>query len=138
MGASSFSVAANSSPRLRARSSASTGLWQHTSRSPGNSGELISTRSCSSNSDNCSAPLSTRALICGARNALIQSSCAGRNSSLMRALVSMPRSPTRHTLLSPNRFLILVIWAARVFGSAVLPSNTSIAIGIPAGEHSSP
>jgi hypothetical protein len=86
----------------------------------------------------CSAPCSTNALICGARSALIQSSCAGRNSSRMRALVSMPRSPTKHTRASPNRVLSLVIWVARVLGSAVLPSNTSIAIGIPAGEHSSP
>src|SRR6476646_9011029 len=65
MGASSFSVAANNSPRLRARSAASTGLWQHTSRSPGKSGESISTRSWVSNSDSCSAPSSTRALILG-------------------------------------------------------------------------
>src|SRR6185503_12302441 len=60
---------------------------------------------------------------------------AGRTSSRMRALVSMPRSPTKHTRASPNRVLSLAIWAARVFGSAVLPSNTSMAIGIPAGEH---
>ena len=74
----------------------------------------------------------------GARNALIHSNCAGRISSRIRALVSMPRSPTRHTRASPNRVLSLVIWAARVFGSAVLPSNTSIATGTPAVEHSSP
>jgi hypothetical protein len=30
------------------------------------------------------------------------------------------------------------IWAARVFGSAVLPWNTSMAMGTPFGEHSSP
>src|SRR6185503_17460265 len=77
MGVSSFSVAANRSWRLRARLSARAGLWQHTSRSPGNSGELISNRSWVSNSDSCSAPSSTNALICGARNALIQSSCPG-------------------------------------------------------------
>ena len=76
-------LAATSSPRLRARSSARAGLWQHTSRSPGNSGEPISTRSCWSNSDSCNAPSSTNALICGARSALSQSSAAGRSSSVM-------------------------------------------------------
>jgi hypothetical protein len=95
-------------------------------------------RSCSSNNDSCNAPVATRALICGARTALIQSSCAGRSSSVMRALVSMPRSPTKHTRASPNRSLSVAIWAARVLGSAVLPSNTSIAIGTPAGEHHNP
>ena len=35
MGASSFSVAASSSPRVRARSAARAGLRQATSRSPG-------------------------------------------------------------------------------------------------------
>ena len=51
MGASSFSVAASRSSRVRARSAASTGLRQATSRSPGKSGEVISARSCSSNRD---------------------------------------------------------------------------------------
>ncbi len=46
IGASSFSVAASRSSRLRARSAASTGLRQATSRSPGKSGEVISARSC--------------------------------------------------------------------------------------------
>jgi len=41
MGASSFSVAASRSSRLRARSAARTGLRQATSRSPGMSGEVI-------------------------------------------------------------------------------------------------
>ena len=45
--------------------------------------------------------VSTRALICGARSAVIQSRRLGANSSVMRALVSMPRSPTRHTRYSP-------------------------------------
>ena len=81
---------------------------------------------------------STRALICGVRNAVIQSSWAGRSSLWMRALVSMPRSPTRDTRVNPNRVLSLVIWAVRVLGSAVLPSNTSMATGTPAVVHSSP
>ncbi len=42
IGARSFSVAASKSSRLRARSSASTGLRQATSRSPGKPGEVIS------------------------------------------------------------------------------------------------
>ena len=41
---------------------------------------------------------------------LIQSRAAGRNSVSIRALV-MPRSPTRHTRVSRNRVLSLVIWA---------------------------
>src|SRR5713226_9640783 len=40
-GASSFSVAASSSSRVRARSAASRGLRQAISRSPGKSGEVI-------------------------------------------------------------------------------------------------
>ena len=72
---------------------------------------------------------STRALIWGARNAVIQSSSAGRSSSVMRALVSMPRSPTKQMRASPNRPLSFWIWAVRVLGSAVLPSKTSMAMG---------
>jgi hypothetical protein len=50
----------------------------------------------------------------------------------------MPRSPTSTTFAIPNRSLTLVTWAATVFGSPVLPANTSIATGMPSGEVSSP
>ena len=72
MGASSFSVAASRSSRLRARSAASTGLRQATSRSPGKSGLVISARSCWSNRDSCSGPSSAISfLMAGARSAVI-------------------------------------------------------------------
>src|SRR6266446_3123523 len=58
-------------------------------RSPGNSGAVISARSRSSNSESWKAPLSTSARICGARSAVIQSSPAGASSARMRALVIM-------------------------------------------------
>ena len=71
-GASSFSVAASRSSRVRARSAASTGLRQATSRSPGKSSEVISARSCSSNRDSCSGPSSAISLrMAGARSAVI-------------------------------------------------------------------
>jgi hypothetical protein len=50
------SVACRSSSRLRARSLASAELRQATSRSPGNSGEVISARSRSSNRESCKWP----------------------------------------------------------------------------------
>ena len=65
MGASSFSVAASRSSRVRARSAASTGLRQATSRSPGKSGEVISARSCWSNRDSWSGPSSAISLLDG-------------------------------------------------------------------------
>ena len=72
MGASSFSVAASSSSRVRARSAARTGLRQAISRSPGKSSEVISARSCSSNRDSWSGPSSAISLrMAGARSAVI-------------------------------------------------------------------
>ena len=50
----------------------------------------------------------------------------------------MPRSPTSTTFVIPDRSLTLATWAATVFGSPVLPANTSMATGMPAGEVSSP
>ena len=86
-----------------------------------------------SNSESCKAPPSTSALIAGARSAVIQSSPAALMSSVMRAWVIMPRSPTSTTWSSAKRCLSFSIWAASVIGSAVLPSNTSIATGQPSG-----
>src|SRR6266700_2870291 len=89
MRASSRSVAASKSSRLRARSIARSRLRQTISRSPGNrSGALISARSRSSNSDSCSGPFSAaKAWIAGARKQVIQSTPAGFRSSRMRAEV---------------------------------------------------
>ena len=99
---------------------------------------MIVAMSRSSNSDRCSAPASTSALIDGARSAVIQSSPAGLTSSLMRAWVIIPRSPTRTTWDTLKRRLSLLIWLARGAGSAVSPSNTSIATGQPSAAQSRP
>jgi hypothetical protein len=70
-GARRFSVACRRSSRLRARSSARAGLRQAISLSPGRSGEVISARSCSSNSDSWSGPSSAMSLrMAGARSAV--------------------------------------------------------------------
>ena len=111
---------------------------QATSRSPGNSGEVISARSVWSNRVSCRSPSRTSALTCGARSAVIQSRCAGRTSSRSRAAVSMPRSPASTTRVMPNRSLTRVTWAATVFGSPVLPAKTSMATGTPSLLVSSP
>ena len=111
---------------------------QATSRSPGKSGEVISARSWTSNSESCRSPSRTSFLTCGARRAVIQSRPSGRTSSRSRAAVSMPRSPTSTTFVIPNRSLTLVTWLATVVGSPVLPANTSIATGMPSAEVSSP
>ncbi len=79
-----------------------------------------------------------RALIDGPRSAVIQSSSAGLTSSLIRALVSMPRSPTRATWARPNRCLSFLTWLARVAGSPVAPLNTCTATGIPSALVSTP
>jgi hypothetical protein len=82
------SVACRSSSHFLARSLASAGLRQATSRSPGKSGELISARSRSSNRESCNGPVSAASTaICGALRQLIQSSPAGANSSVIRAEV---------------------------------------------------
>ena len=62
----------------------------------------------------------------------------GPTSSRSRAAVSMPRSPTSTTRVSPNRSLTLLTWVATVVGSPVLPSNTSMATGTPSLLVSSP
>src|SRR6516164_11197363 len=91
-----------------------------------------------SNSDSCNSPASTSARMAGARSAVIQSRPAGAMSSSMRICVIMPRSPTSTTCLRAKRALILSICAARVAGSPVSPSNTSIATGQPSGAHIRP
>src|SRR5215467_12351145 len=136
--ANAASVACSRSSRLRARSSANSGFLQTTRRSPGNSGAVISARSRSSNSDSWKAPVSSRARICGALSAVIQSSPAGFSSLRMRALVIMPRSPTSTTRDRLKRPLSLSICPANVIGSAVLPSKTSTATGQPLAAHNRP
>src|SRR6266568_4310167 len=59
-------------------------------------------------------------------------------SSRSLAAVSIPRSPTRTTVVRPNRSLSLPTCAATVLGSPVLPLNTSIATGMPSLLVSSP
>ncbi len=66
-------MATSSSSRLSARSLASCGLRHATSRSPGYSGEAISTRLRSSNSPSCSCPCSTSVRIDAFFSAVIQS-----------------------------------------------------------------
>ena len=74
----------------------------------------------------------------GARSAVIQSSPAGPTSSRSLAAVSMPRSPTSTAFVRANRSLTVATWLATVFGSPVLPSNTSMATGTPSLLVSSP
>ncbi len=56
---------------------------------------------------NCSVPVCASCWIAGPRRAVIQSSPAGRNACSIRALVSMPRSPTSTTWRSRKRLLQL-------------------------------
>ena len=56
----------------------------------------------------------------------------------MRALVSMPRSPTNTNRCRPKRSRSLSTCAATVLGSAVLPGNTSTATGQPSALVSKP
>ena len=106
--------------------------------SPGKSGDVMAAISRSSNSDIWNAPPSRRPRIAGARSAVIQSSPAGLMSSVMRASVIMPLSPTRTTWPSPKRCFSLATWAPRVDGSPVEPSKTSMATGQPSGAQSRP
>ena len=78
------------------------------------------------------------AAMAGPRRAVIQSSSAGLRSSRMRALVSIPRSPTIATWARANRSFSLATWELTVVGSPVLPLNTSTATGMPSLEVSSP
>jgi hypothetical protein len=134
----SRSVAASRSSRLRVRSAARSGLRQTTRRSPGKSAAVMLAISRWSNSESCNVALSSSALIVGARSAVIPSRPADLMSSVMRAWVIMPRSLTRTTWSRWKRYLSLVTCAARVIGSAVLPSNTSMATGQPSGAQSRP
>ena len=74
----------------------------------------------------------------GARSAVIQSRPAGSSSSLMRALVIIPLSPTSTTWDRPKRCFTFPICADNVAGSAVLPAKVSMATGIPSAVVSSP
>ena len=69
---------------------------------------------------------------------MIQSRPEDLRSSRILAAVIMPRSPTSTTRLIPKRDFSLSIWDFSVIGSAVLPSNTSIAIGKPSRVQSKP
>src|SRR5271166_5150797 len=104
----------------------------------GKSGAVMLAMSRWSNSESCNAPPCSSALIAGARNDVIQSRPAGLMSSVMRAWVIMPRSPTSTTWSRRKRCLSLSICVASVIGSAVFPSNTSMATGQPSGAQSRP
>lgn len=85
-----------------------------------------------SNSEGWNGPRSAASCaICGARKELTQSMPWGLSTCSMRAEVSMPRSPTQAICSMPKRSFSLATWAATVAGSAVLPLNTSTAIGQP-------
>ena len=98
---SSASVAASSSARLRARSAATAGLRHTTSRSPGNSGEVISARLTSSNSESCRSPEFTSERICTLFSALMKSTPCSL-SVCAWAWVIIPRSPTNTTCSIPK------------------------------------
>ncbi|VBA60846.1 hypothetical protein LAUMK191_05691 [Mycobacterium attenuatum] len=74
----------------------------------------------------------------GARSAVSQPIPPRSLRAVMRAEVIMPRSPTITMLVSPKRSLIVVTAARNAVGSAVLPVNTRIATGRPAGSVSNP
>lgn len=85
------------------------------------------------------APLSISLRMAGARSDVTQEDrFAGRMSLRIRALVIIPRSPTRTTRVRPNRGRILATSGATVVGSPVLPSKTFTAIGQPSLLHSRP
>ena len=98
---SSASVAASSSARLRARSAATAGLRHTTSRSPGNSGEVISARLISSNSDSCRSPEFTSERICALFSALMKSTpCSLRRGGVR--LGDHPAVADEHDVLDPE------------------------------------
>jgi hypothetical protein len=74
----------------------------------------------------------------GARSAVSQPSPPRSLRAVMRAEVIMPRSPTITMFVSPKVSLTVVTAALNAVGSAVLPANTRIATGRPAGSVSSP
>ncbi len=74
----------------------------------------------------------------GARNAVIQFRPSSFRSSVIRASVIIPRSPTHTTRFTPNRSRTFPIADASVEGSAAFPSNTSTATGRPSTSHNSP
>ena len=140
MGSRSFSVASRSASRLRRRSAASRRIAADDEPFPG---EVVA-------GDFGEVPLVEQ----GGADGFVgdefpdgggaqggdpaQSPRRGARSSRMRAEVSMPRSPTRTRRARPKRSRSLSTWVATVFGSLVLPSKTSTAMGQPSGEHSSP
>ena len=73
----------------------------------------------------CNGPsAAASAWISGARNAVIQSSPAGCSSSVMRAWVIIPRSPTQHHPVQAKALSrSLPIWTLSVLASAVLPAS---------------
>jgi hypothetical protein len=78
-------------------------------------------------------------LIAGARSAVIHPyfPSSSRMAS-MRALVIMPRSPTMTILFSPNVPCTASRISVKAAGSAVLPSKTRTATGLPSGSVSRP
>jgi hypothetical protein len=136
---SSRSVASKSAWRFLVRRTAIKGFLHTMRRSPGYSGLWISARSRSSKNESWIFPVSTSGRMAGARSAVIQSKPSiGLISSRIRASVIMPRSPTSTTRESLKRWRSFSIWAPSVLGSAVFPSNTSIATGHPARLHKRP
>jgi len=107
MRARSRSVAASRSSRLRAplggeRAVAADDEPLARELGGGDAGHVTSSKS-----DICSAPPLSNALIAGARKAVIQSSPADLMSSLIRAWVIMPRSPTSTTMVETEALLQL-------------------------------
>ena len=125
------------------------GFRQSRSRSPGKSGLVISATASGTRLSAASGAwpfwpcpacpgAATSLRKCLVVKAEIQSRPAGCRSARMRAVVSMPLSPTSAMRAMPKRFLILSTCRPTVVGSAVFPGNTSTARGQPAAEHSSP
>ena len=132
------SVAVSSSMRLCARSLASASLRHATSRSPGYSGELNSTRLRVSNSPSWSCPCSTRARMEALLSAVIQPTPSSWRISSMAFCEIMPRSPTITTCETPKSSRTRCTAGMNVLLSAVLPSKTDTATGQPRASVSSP
>jgi hypothetical protein len=137
VGASAAWVASSGAGRLRARSSGQHRVAARDQPFAGmiGVGELgqvgfIEQRRVSSNSDSGGGPWSAAtAAIAGARTAVNQPGPPSVWGVSIRALVIIPRSPTRVSRLSPNRSrTVLTAWGNAV-GSAVLPGKSSIATG---------
>ena len=104
----------------------------------GKSGAVMLAMSRWSNSESWIAPLPSRSLIAGARNAVIQSRPTERHVFGDAGLRDHAAVADQDHMVSLKRCLSFSICVASVIGSPVLPSKTSMAMGQPSGAQSRP